>query len=423
MANIQMNTDFMKEIASTRDRIRECFKRSHAALVVREDSLLNRVDAIEREYRSRKEEINRELESLTKAKSFNADTLTSNTLIDTRIEVHNSIDRKIAELTADTDNSIEFEWDNLIETDIEQLGSIKLNGQMNISPIRTFSLRVKPIVPDYKAKQLPTAYCCKKSSDQKAPGEVNCPRGIGLHYATGNIYITDRDNHRVQVLSSNGDYLFMFSANMNQPRGICIFNDSVFVTQLSGNCVNKYKLDGSLLKTAGTKGSGEEQFYKPHCLDFSSRTNNIYVCDTSNHRVQILTENLEFHSLLGIGMLHCPIDVKATRDRVLVLDKSEQCMFVFSSNHVLTNRILGRGYGKQTHNPRFFDIDREYNIILTDFKSNCIYVFTQNGDYIHKIGRSGQGIGEFDRPAGIALDNTGRIIVVCEKNNACVQFF
>ena len=63
-------------------------------------------------------------------------------------------------------------WDNLFETDIEQLGSIKLNDQMNISPTRTFSLQVKSVVPDYKTKQLPTAYRCKKSSDKKAPGEL-----------------------------------------------------------------------------------------------------------------------------------------------------------------------------------------------------------------------------------------------------------
>ena len=423
MANVEVKIDFIQQIASTRDKIKECFKRSHEALASREDSLISRVDEIEREYVTRNEELQGELEALTKAKSLNADTLTSNTLIETRIEVHASIDRKIAELSVDTDISIEFEWDTLFETDIEQLGSIKLNCKTNISPTRTFPPQVKPVVPDYKAKQLPTAYSCKKSSDQRAPGEINIPRGIALDYTNGNIFIADRDNHRVQVFRYNGDYLFMFNDNMCQPRGICIFNNSVFVTQLSGNCVNKYGMDGSLLKSVGSKGSGEGQFYKPHCLHFSIKTNNIYVCDTSNHRVQILTEDLKFHSMLGIGMFCSPIDVKLTRDRIFVLDESEQCMFVFTSNHVLVNRLLTRGSGKQIYNPRFFDIDREYNIILSDSKNNCICVFSQHGDHIHRIGRSGQGIGEFDRPSGIALDNTGHIVVVCQKNNACLQIF
>ena len=111
------------------------------------------------------------------------------------------------------------------------------------------------------------------------------------------------------------------------------------------------------------------------------------------------------------------------RDRVLVLDESDPCMFVFDSDHVLTNRLITRGVGKQTNRPRYFDIDREYNIIMSDYSNHCVYVFNQGGKQIHKFGKEGQGIGEFYHPFGIALDNTGRIIVVCEKDTNCLQFF
>ena len=52
-----------------------------------------------------------------------------------------------------------------------------------------------------------------------------------------------------------------------------------------------------------------------------------------------------------------------------------------------------------------------------------MYVFNQEGEQIHKFGKEGQGIGEFYQPCGIALDNTGRIIVVCHKDTNCLQFF
>ena len=70
--------------------------------------------------------------------------------------------RSYRQLTADTYTSIEFEWDNLFKTGIEQLGSIKLNNQTMISPTSIFPPHVKPVVPDYKTKQLPTTSCCKK---------------------------------------------------------------------------------------------------------------------------------------------------------------------------------------------------------------------------------------------------------------------
>ena len=422
MASLE-KTNFVEQIKVTRKSIQDSFKKSHEALRVRESNLLSRVDEIEKEYNSKTEEMKELLESLNNIKSLSSNILKSNKVTDTREGVTALINQKIAELTADIDSTIEFEWDSLFETDIEQLGSIKLNGQTNIYPTRTFSRQVKPVVPDYKAKQVPTAYCCKKSSEQKAPGEMNCPRGIAVHYKTGNIYIADMFNHRVQVFTCNGDYLFMFNEKMNYPVGICITHNRVLVTQCSGHCITMYELEGKLIKSVGSKGSGEAQFNSPHGLAVSDRTNNVYVCDYVNNRIQIFTEDLKFHSMLGIGVFYQPRDIKVTRDRVLVLDYSNPCMFVFNSNHVLTNRLITRGDGKQTNFPFCFDIDREYNIIMSDFNNHCVYVFNQEGEEIHRIGKKGQGIGEFINPWGIVLDNTGRIVVVCQKDTACLQFF
>ena len=423
MATAQVKVNFPEQMKESRKKIRDSFKRSHEALQMREYILLSRVDEIEKEYNSKTKEINKLVEALNKEMKQCEENLSANKLTDINQILRTAIDKKIQELTADTDTSIEFEWDNLFETGIEQLGSIKINSETMTSPTSIFPPHVKPVVPDYKTKQLPTAYCCKKSSKQKSPGELNSPRGIAIHYNTGNVYITDKDNHRVQVFSCNGDYLFKFSEKMNEPVGICISQNKVFVTQCSGHCINMYEQEGKLIKSVGSKGNGRAQFKYSNGLDVSDRNNTIYVCDCYNHRIQILTEELKYRSMLGIDLLKYPRDVKVTRDRVLVLDESDPCMFVFNSDHVLTNRLITRGVGRQTRNPCRFDIDREYNIIMSDCINHCVYVFNQDGEQIHKFGNGGQGIGEFYYPFGIALDNTGRIIVVCEKNTNCLQFF
>ena len=184
-----------------------------------------------------------------------------------------------------------------------------------------------------------------------------------------------------------------------------------------------YELKGNLIKSVGREGNGKAQFNKPLGLDLSNRNHNIYVCDCDNHRIQILTEELKYHSMLGKDLFKGPYGVKVTRDRVLVLAESDPCMFVFNSDHVLTNRLITRGDGRQTKNPSFFDIDREYNIMMSDYSNHCVYVFNQEGEQIHKFGKEGQCIGEFYHPFGVALDNTGRIIVVCEKDTNYLQFF
>ena len=63
-------------------------------------------------------------------------------------------------------------------------------------------------------------------------------------------------------------------------------------------------------------------------MSLTELTISTYVCDCDNHRIQILTEKLKYHSMLGIELLRLPLDVKVTRDRVLVLDESNPCMFV-----------------------------------------------------------------------------------------------
>ncbi|KAI6657869.1 Serine/threonine-protein kinase PknD [Oopsacas minuta] len=415
MATAEVDLSFITQIKESRKKIRDCFKQSHEALRLRESILLSRIDQIEKDYNNKTQEMNSLVEVLNKEMTQTTETLSANKLAETH--------KQINELTAETGSSIEFEWDNQFETDIEQLGSIKLNSQTKIFPAHSFLPQVKPIIPDYKAKQLPIACGCKNDIHKKVPGELNCPRGIAVLNQTGDIYIADYCNHRVQVFSSNGDYLFMFSEKMNYPAGICISQNKVFVTQCNSHCINKYELEGKLIKSVGIKGDGEVQFYHPGGLDVSDRNSNVYVCDYYNHRVQILTQELKFHSMLGINLFKYPCDVKFTRDRVSVLDYSDPCMFVFNSDHVLTNRLITRGVGKQTNKPLRFDIDIDYNIIMSDYYSHCVYVFNQVGEQIHKFGKEGQGIGEFYYPFGIALDNTGHIIVVCQKNTNCLQFF
>ena len=243
MASKQTTPTFPEQIKESRKNIRDSFKRSHEALQMRENILLSRVDEIEKEYNSKTQEMDKLVEALNKATLQCEETLAANILTDVNQQVHSTLDKKIHELTADTDSSIEFEWDKLSEIAIEQLGSIKVNGQIILLPVSTFPPHVKPVVPDYKTKQLPTAYFCKNSSEQKSPGELNKPRCIAIHYKSGTIYIADRGNHRVQVFSCNGDYLFMFGEKMDIPVGICISQNKVFVSQFNGNCINKYELE------------------------------------------------------------------------------------------------------------------------------------------------------------------------------------
>ena len=115
----------------------------------------------------------------------------------------------------------------------------------------------------------------------------------------------------------------MFSEKMNEPVGICITQNKVLVTQYNGHYISVYELDGRLIKIVGSEGNGEVQFMYPFGLDVSDGNNYIYVCECVNQRVQILTKEFKYVSMLGMGTLVAPRDVKVTRDKVLVLDQND----------------------------------------------------------------------------------------------------
>ena len=81
-------------------------------------------------------------------------------------------------------------------------------------------------------------------------GQFNFPEGIAVD-SSGNIYVADTSNNRVQKFNSVGAFQLKFGANGGD----------------------------------GTAGSGDGQFSSPRNIALDS-SGNIYVADSSNHRVQ-----------------------------------------------------------------------------------------------------------------------------------------
>ncbi len=82
---------------------------------------------------------------------------------------------------------------------------------------------------------------------------------------------------------------------------------------------------------------------------------------------------------------------------------------------------------KEPHNIIFnalVDIatNSENNIYIVDKKENCVYSFNEKGEFIEKIGRPGQGPGEFKRPNSIYIDSEDNIYVLDSGNRRIEKF-
>ena len=121
-------------------------------------------------------------------------------------------------------------------------------------------------------------YITSFGSPGSSPGQFRVPHSVRVSQ-DGRVYVADRENHRVQVFTSEGDFLTEWT-DFKCPMGVHIdANQVVYVTDQIPR-VSIYSLDGELL-ARGRTFEGAHQVY-------TDSEGSIYGIDTANQRVQKL---------------------------------------------------------------------------------------------------------------------------------------
>jgi DNA-binding beta-propeller fold protein YncE len=177
--------------------------------------------------------------------------------------------------------------------------------------------------------------------------------------------------------------------------------------------------DGSRLRVIGGAGDGPLQFHRPRQV-WIAPDGYVFVADTGNKRVQVLTPQLDFHAFVGVGSLNCPFGVCANDDTVLVCDIGGCCVCVFSrGDGALVRRFasLGNGDG-QLCNPYalcFTSDDR--HVAVADCGNHRLSVFSVGGEFIRHL-----GVGVLKSPHGVACSAFDEIVVADWGNHRVVVF-
>lgn len=116
------------------------------------------------------------------------------------------------------------------------------------------------------------------------PSSFRGPRGIAIHYFTGEIYIADAFNHRIQVFDCDGEFIRCFGY---QGVGLGEFNIPTALTfDLEGNLVvvdeanhrvQSFDLEGNFKLSWGGLGLADGELHSPRGIT-TANDGNIIIC-------------------------------------------------------------------------------------------------------------------------------------------------
>ena len=205
---------------------------------------------------------------------------------------------------------------------------------------------------------------------------------------------------------------------MRAPCGLAIHGDYLYVIDTELHTISQFKMEPqfSLVTKQGNRGSHIGEFNYPRSLTVSTN-GDVYVADYCNNRVQILNSSLQHLRTLTQQLIESPHDIKLTADEVYVLCDNNPCVHVFSHAGERLRSLVSRGYQMQVTNPLFFCLDAAENIIISDWLTSRIQIFSKEGNLINTIGEEGQQPGMLYFPTGLALMKQLSLVVVSSNRN------
>ena len=197
---------------------------------------------------------------------------------------------------------------------------------------------------------------------------------------TGIVKMLEQQQREIKSKLSSKRLLFDFD-NTLLDKINCFGTIAVVNSNLSTLPVVDYKNKVKPVLSVGGAGKTEGQFYLPWGVETEKKTDNIYVADQCNYRVQ-------------------------------VFNKEGKYLFKFGDEDGASN-IKSSGC---------IAISKDF-VFVSEKTPGSLLVYDLNGNFIKQICTAGDGKKGLSEPFGIAIDEVTGDIYVCDCNDCCVKIF
>ncbi len=280
------------------------------------------------------------------------------------------------------------------------------------------------------------------------PGGFNNPTSVAVstHAGTsGDVYVADTFNMRIQQFLNNGTFATMWGSRLPQlngdyaldyPRGVAVdpATGNVWVNDTRSGYIKEYTSSGTFISEFGGQGQANGQFFYSSGIAVGL-TGDIYVTDTDNDRLQVLTQ--AGHEVAGFpvpcgtgfsagGAAGCTGVTVDSAGNIYAAAPEKGVVYVFNSTGTLIGTIGATAPGGSLGQP--WDVALAgTTLYVTEASNNRVSEFNVASvagpyPYLGNFGSAGTGNGKFNRPLGIAVDAAGNIYVVDYGNSRIEEF-
>jgi DNA-binding beta-propeller fold protein YncE len=258
---------------------------------------------------------------------------------------------------------------------------------------------------------------------------ISNPYGITVD-PEGRLYVVDKFNKIIHVLDEINKTYYTFpegKSSLISPIGIALDNrGNVYVSDSKRAVVEIYRNRGKTY----TGEIGRGLLNRPTGLSFNTKTEELLVVDTKNS--EIIRYNINDYTVKGTigkegdtaGLFHNPTNIFTSRDgKIFVTDSLNFRIQVLTSDGQFI-----RSFGQAGDSPGYFSrprglaVDSDGNIYVVDALFDNIQIFDAEGRLLMAFGRPGNDYGEFWLPSGLFIDSNDRIYV-SDSYNKRIQVF